>query len=271
VALATAAAGKPLDELYFNPARTVHSKNPAYYKHDLNGGSTFSTDMSAPGWNQSYAAADASGRAAIETAYRSYIAGLLYFWKTDPRFGALNAKVSRFGLCRDEFEDNGHWPYRMYVRESRRMIGEYVMNENDVMRNGRRPAISDAIAMGAYSVDSHIRRITWDYRPHAGGPARPSVVSEGFRIVRLPGFSPYPVAYRSLLPKRADAENLLNVVTLSTTAIAYASLRMEPTFMVIGQAAGTAAAMAAEANVPVQDVDVKALQDRLRDDGQVFH
>jgi len=271
VALATAAAGEPLDELYFNPARTVHSKNPTYYKHDLNGGSAFSTDMSMLGWNQAYATADKAGRAAIEAAYRSYVAGLLYFWQTDRRFGALNAKMSRFGLCRDEFADNGHWPYRLYVRETRRMIGEYVMNENDLMRNGRRPAISDGIAMGAYSVDSHIRRMTWAYRSFAGGALRPTVVSEGFRIVRLPGYAPYPVAYRSLLPKRGEADNLLNVGTLSTTAIAYASLRMEPTFMVIGQAAGTAAAMAAEANAPVQDVDVGALQDRLRQDGQIIH
>jgi hypothetical protein len=270
VALATAAAGKPLDELYFNPARTVRSKNPAYFKHDLNGGSAFSTDMSALGWNQAYAAADSAGRAAIETAYRSYVAGLLYFWQTDARFGALNAKVASFGLCRDEFADNGHWPYRLYVRETRRMVGEYVMNENDLMRNGRRPAIGDGIAMGAYSVDSHIRRITWANRSFNGGPMRPTVVSEGFRIVRLPGYAPYPVSYRSLLPKRIQADNFLNVATLSTTSIAYASLRMEPTFMVIGQAAGTAAAMAVDEGVSVHDVDVQRLQTQLRADGQVL-
>ncbi|MEK8031871.1 FAD-dependent oxidoreductase [Ideonella sp. DXS29W] len=269
VAQAAAAQGKPLDELYFNPARTVRSTNPRYFKGDLNGGSAFSTDMTSPVWNQAYADASSAGRSAIEAAYRGYIEGLLYFWQTDPRFGALNAKVARYGLCRDEFVDNGHWPYRLYVRESRRMLGEYVMNENDVLRNGRRAPIDDGIAMGAYSADSHIRRITWATISVGGAPARPTVVTEGFRIIRLPGFEPYPIAYRSLLPRRSEVENLLNVGTLSATSMAYSSLRMEPTFMMIGQAAGTAASMAAQANSAVHDVDVKGLQARLVADGQI--
>lgn len=272
VAVATATDGKtPLDELYFNPARTVRSADPTYYKHDLNGGSAFSTDMSALGWNQAYVSADASVRASIAAAYRSYIAGLLYFWQTDPRFGALNAKVARFGLCKDEFTDNDHWPYRLYTRETRRMVGEYVMNENDLMKNGRRPAIGDSIGMGAYSVDSHARRITWMHRSIGNGPARAMIVTEGFRIVRLPGYAPYPVSYRSLLPRRVEATNLLNPVTLSATSVAYASLRMEPTFMVLGQAAGTAAALALETGADVHDLDTRALQARLERDGQILH
>jgi hypothetical protein len=270
VAVAAAARGVALDGLYFKPARTVRSTNPDYFKYDLNGGSAFSTDMTLPEWNQAYATADQAGRATIKAAYRSYIEGLLYFWQTDPRFGVLNAKVARHGLCRDEFVDSGHWPDQLYVREARRMLGEYVMNENDLLLNGRRPAVGDSVAMGSYSSDSHIRRITWATLSINGAPARPTVVTEGFRLVRLPTHEPYPVAYRSLLPKRAQAQNLLNVGTLSATSMAFASLRVEPTFMVIGQAAGTAAAMAAEANAAVHDVDVKRLQTRLEADGQVL-
>jgi FAD dependent oxidoreductase len=267
VAVATAAQGKtPLDELYFNPYRTVRSKNRSYSKYDLNGGSTFSTDMSSLPWNQSYPEADGAARQSIAANYRQYIEGLLYFWQTDPRFGALNAKVSRFGYCADEFTDNAHWPYQLYVRETRRMVGEYVMNENDVMHNGRRAALPDSIAMGAYGLDSHIRRITT--MRVAGADL---VVSEGFRIVHPPADPRYRVAYRSLLPRRAEATNVLNPVTLSATSMAYSSLRMEPTFMVIGQAAGTAAALAIESAAAVQDVDVGSLQNRLLRDGQIIH
>lgn len=272
VAVAMAAGGRtPLDELYFNPARTVRSTNRSYFKHDLNGGSAFSTDMSALGWNQAYPTSGATDRAAIAKAYRSYIAGLLHFWQTDPRFGALNAKLARFGLCKDEFTDNDHWPYALYVREARRMVGEYVMNENDLLQNGRRSAISDSIGMGAYSMDSHIRRITVAHLSIGGGTPRDVVVTEGFRLVRLPDFTPYPVSYRSLLPKRAEVQNLLNPVTLSATSMAYSSLRMEPTFMVLGQAAGTAAALAVEGGQAVQDVSVSTLQARLQKDGQILH
>lgn len=266
VAVAMTSSGrKPLDELYFNPARTVFSKDRIHFKYDLNGGSTFSTDMSWPAWNQAYPAAGLPARADIATNYRQYMQGLLYFWQTDPRFGALNAKVGRFGLCADEFADNGHWPYQLYSRETRRMVGDYVMNENDVLTNGRRPGVPDSVAMGGYDMDSHIRRIT---TTRING--RDVVVSEGFRITRKSGDPRYPVAYRSLLPRRVQASNLLNPVTLSATSMAYSSLRMEPTFMALGQAAGTAASMAIEASVTVQDVDVPALQTRLRRAGQVL-
>lgn len=97
------------------------------------------------------------------------------------------------------------------------------------------------------------------------------IVTEGFRIVRLPGYAPYPVSYRSLLPRRVEATNLLNPVTLSATSVAYASLRMEPTFMVLGQAAGTAAALALETGADVHDLDTRALQARLERDGQILH
>lgn len=267
LAVAMASTGKKApDELFFNPASTVHSKDPAYFKHDLNGGAAFSTDMTAIGWNQDYPTASPSGREAIAGEYRRYIEGLLYFWQTDPRFGSLNAKVARFGYCADEFADNGHWPYHLYTRETRRMVGEYVMNENDVLRNGRRPVVPDSIGMGAYGMDSHIRRFT---TTRING--KDVVVTEGFRIVHQPNHAPYPIAYRSLLPRREQASNLLNPVTLSATSMAYSSLRMEPTFMVLGQAAGTAAAMAVDSGGAVHDLDIGSLQARLQQDGQILH
>jgi hypothetical protein len=271
VAVAMAASGSlPLDELYFNPRPTVRSADENYYKRDLNGGSVFSTDMSSPDWNQAYPLGSASQREAIAAAYKSYIQGLLYFWQADPRFGALNAKMASYGLCKDEFTDNDHWPYRLYTRETRRMVGEYVMNQNDVLQNGRRAKITASIGMGAYSMDSHIRQITVASLSFGGGAARDVVVSEGFKGLRIPGYTPYPVHYQSLVPQRAQATNLLNPVTLSATAMAYSSLRMEPAFMIFGQAAGTAAALASESKTSVQAIDVATLQSRLRSAGQIL-
>jgi hypothetical protein len=266
VAVALAFSGKmPLDELYFNPHPTVRSKNRDYFKYDLNGGPAFSTDVSAQGWNQPYPKADATQRAAIAAAYRSYGQGLLYAWRTDPRFGDLNAKLARFGYCADEFADNAHWPHALYVRESRRMAGEYVMNENDVSHNGRRPVPPDSIGMGSYGMDSHFRRLTT-----VKMNSRDVIVTEGFGVVHPQGDPRYRVPYRSLLPRRQEASNLLNPVTPSSTSMAFRSLRMEPTMMVLGQAAGTAAAMAVESTVGVQDVSVTALQSRLRQAGQIL-
>jgi len=271
VAVAMAASGRlPLDRLYFNPAPTVRSKDGVHFKHDLNGGSVFSTDMAALPWNQAFPTATPEARAAIAAAQRSYIQGLLYTWQTDPRFGALNAKVARFGLCKDEFVDNGNFPYRLYSRETRRMQGEYVMNQNDLFQNGRRPALTDSVALGGYNIDSHVRRITVALRSIKGSPPREMVVSEGFRIVQIPGDRMYPVSYRSLVPRRTEATNLLNPVTLSTTSIAYSSLRMEPTFMMLGQAAGAAAALAIETGAVVQDIDARELQRRLGSSGHVY-
>jgi hypothetical protein len=271
VAVAMAADGRvPLDKMYFNPAPTVRSKNGVQFKHDLNGGSVFSTDMSAPGWNQAYPTATPQEREAIAAAYKSYIQGLLYTWRTDPRFGALNSKVARFGLCKDEFVDNGNWPYRLYSRETRRMLGEYVMNQNDLFQNGRRSPITDSVALGGYNIDSHVRRITVAVRSIKGGPPREMVVSEGFRIVHIPDERMYPVSYRSLVPRRVEATNLLNPVTLSMTSIAYASARMEPTFMMLGQAAGMAANLAIETGAAVQDIDTGELQRRFSAAGHVY-
>lgn len=268
VAAALAARGLDLAQRMFNPAVTVASANRGYSKYDLNGGSTFSIDMTAPNLNQAYVEADEATRERIRADYRYYIQGLLYSWQTDPRYGGLNAKVARFGYCQDEFTDRGHWPHQLYVRVARRMFGEYVMNEADVLRNGRRPPIADVVGFGAYNIDMHT------YRYHVGpvdwpdGVRRDALVAEGFLIAHAPNDVPYPVPYRALIPRAADATNLLNPVTLSATNVAYSALRMEPTFMILGQSAGTAAALAVETGRDVQALDYATLRQRLLAAGQ---
>jgi hypothetical protein len=268
VAEALAARGIDLAQRMFNPAVTVASTDRAYYKYDLNGGSTFSIDMTAPDMNQAYVEGDEAARERIRAAYRSYIEGLLYFWQTDRRYGGLNAKIARFGYCLDEFTDRGHWPHQLYVRVARRMLGEYVMNEADVLQNGRRAAIQDSVGFGAYNIDMHT------YRYHVGpvnwpdGVRRDALVAEGFLIAHAPNDNPYPVPYRALIPRAADATNLLNPVTLSATNVAYSALRMEPTFMILGQSAGIAAALAVETGQEVQALDYATLRTRLRAAGQ---
>lgn len=259
--------GVDLATALFNPARTVRSRNASYSKHDLNGGSTFSIDMTGPGLNQSYVLGDETERQRIRQAYQDYIRGLLYFWQTDPRLGNLNQKVARFGLCEDEFTDRGGWPHQLYVRVGRRMIGEYVMNENDIMQNGRRAPAPEPIGYGAYNIDVHSVRyhaapVTWP-----DGSRRDAIVTEGFLIVNQPDNAPYPISYRSLTPPAGSATNVLSAVPVSATHIAYAAIRMEPTFMMLGQAAGTAASLAVESQQSVQAIAYGTLRQRLINGG----
>jgi hypothetical protein len=268
VAQALAQSGVALETAMFRPARTTLSRNRAYSKYDLNGGSTFSTDMTAPALNQAYVEATEEERELIRRAYRDYIAGLLYFWQTDARFGALNQKVARFGYCADEFTDRGGWPHRLYVREARRMRGEYVMNEADVMQNGRRPPVSDPVGFGAYDIDMHTYRyfaapVNWP-----DGTRRDAIVIDGFKIVRMPEDRPYPVSYRALIPQARDAVNFLNPVTLSATHVAYSSLRTEPALMMLGEATGIAASIAIAHGSAVQSIPYEELRNRLLAAGQ---
>ena len=158
--------------------------------------------------------------------------------------------MNAWGLCRDEFADNDHWPYQLYVREARRMVGEYVMSQKDIQTELTKP---DAIGMGSYNSDSHnVQR-----RPTADGAA---VENEGDMQVPV---TPYQIPYRIMLPRRAQATNLLVPVCVSATHVAYSTLRMEPQYMIIGHAAGVAAKMAIESAVAVQDIDAAALHARL--------
>jgi hypothetical protein len=164
--------------------------------------------------------------------------------------------MSQWGLAKDEFQDNGHWPHQVYVREARRMIGQYVMTEHDCLAKRKTP---NAVGMGSYTMDSHnVQR----YVTSEG-----YVQNEGDIGVKGP---PYQIAYGSLVPKKSECENLLVPVAVSSSHIAFGSIRMEPVFMILGQSAATAAALSLDRNVAVQDLDYQQLRERLIADGQVL-
>jgi FAD-dependent oxidoreductase family protein len=167
-----------------------------------------------------------------------------------------------WGLCADEFEDTGGWPHQLYVREGRRMLGDYVLTEHDLVES--RPH-ADVVALGSYNIDVREVARTWRLLPEY--TPTPAVFNEGYLSVPVP---PYPIPYRCLTPRREDATDLLVPVALSASHVAFSSLRMEPTWMMLGHAAGAAAAQAARRGVAVQDVDVPLLQQSLREQGQVL-
>src|SRR4051812_13360959 len=156
-----------------------------------------------------------------------------------------------WGLCRDEFTDTGGWPHQLYVRDARRMVGEYVLTEHDLVEP--RPH-DDVVAFGSYNIDIREVERTWRYLPEF--TRTPAVFNDGYLSVGVP---PYPIPYRSLIPKREDATDLLVPICLSASHVAFASVRMEPTLMLLGEAAGAAAAQAARREIAVQDVDVQEL------------
>jgi hypothetical protein len=218
-------------------------------KTDTNNNGAFSTDFI--GGSYDYPEADYRTRDGIWQAHVAYVQGFLYFLQNDPQVPrALHDEMAPWGLCKDEFTDTGNWPHQLYVREARRMIGEYVMSQKDIQTELTKP---DPIGMGSYNSDSHnVQRIV-----NAAG----FVENEGDMQVPV---TPYQIPFRMLLPKRAEATNLLVPVCFSATHVAYSTLRMEPQYMIIGQAAGVAAKMAVDGNLAVQDVDAKALTARLR-------
>ena len=224
-------------------------------KTDTNNNGAFSTDNI--GMNYDYPDGDYATRDRILQDHVVYQQGLMWFLANDPRLPeAVRREVGRWGLCRDEFGDNGGWPHQLYIREARRMISDYVMTQHNCQ--GRRVA-EDPVGLAAYGMDSHNTQ-RWVKDGHA--------INEG--DVQVHGFTPYPIAYRSIVPQRAECENLLAPVCLSASHIAYGSIRMEPVFMVLGQSAATAACLALEGGVPVQEVDRAALRERLLADRQVL-
>jgi hypothetical protein len=177
---------------------------------------------------------------------------------TNPRVPErIRSFVREWGLAKDEFADNGNWPYQLYIREGRRMVGEYVMTE----RNCRGTTIApDSIGMGSYTMDSHNVQRYVDSRGH--------VRNEGDIQVSI--LRQYPISYRSIVPRRGECENLIVPVCLSASHVAYGSIRMEPIFMILGQSSGVAACLAVRRGTSVQDVEYGSLRRRLDDLGQVL-
>lgn len=225
-------------------------------KTDTNNHGPFSTDNI--GMNYDFPDASYERRKEIWQEHREYQQGLLYFMANDPRMPEdVRKAVAEWGLAKDEFKDNGNWPHQMYIREARRMIGKYVMTEHELTKKRPTP---ESVGMGSYTIDSHnIQR----YITPEG-----YVQNEGDIGVSTNG--PYQISYGSLVPKKGQAANLFVPVCLSSSHIAYGSIRMEPVFMILGQSAATAAVMAIEGSIPVQDVPYEKLRERLLADGQVL-
>ena len=225
-------------------------------KTDTNNHGPFSTDNI--GMNYDYPEASYERRREIIREHEQYQKGLLWFIANDPRVPAdVRTAFGKWGLAKDEFRDNGHWPHQIYVREARRMIGRYVMTENELLK---RRATPEPVGMGSYGIDSHnIQR----YITPEG-----YVQNEGDIGVSTNG--PYQISYGSLAPKKGEADNLLVPVAVSSSHIAYGSIRMEPVFMILGQSAATAAVLAIEGKTAVQDVPYPKLEQRLRRDGQIL-
>jgi hypothetical protein len=212
-----------------------------------------------PGASHAWPEASYAQREKIAKEHEDYHRGLLHFLATDPRVPEkVRQDMQRFGLPKDEFTDNGGWPHQIYVREARRMVSDFVMTENHTF--GRQP-VAKSIGLGSYGTDVHeIRRIVKDG----------VVIREGKIATGRDGAPPYAVGYDAIVPKRTECENLLVPFALSCSHVAFASIRMEPVFMVTSQSAATAACQAIDDGKPVQEVDYAKLKTRLLADKQVL-
>ncbi|WP_198669898.1 FAD-dependent oxidoreductase [Cognataquiflexum aquatile] len=225
-------------------------------KTDTNNHGPFSTDYI--GKNYAYPEASYEERKTMIREHEDYQKGLMYFLANDPRVpDSVRMEMSKWGLAKDEFTDNGNWPHQIYVREARRMIGDYVMTEHEVL--GKRE-VPQSIGMGSYSLDSHNvqRFVTEDGL----------VQNEG--DIGVHPENPYSISYGTIVPKKRECENLLVPICVSSSHTAFGSIRMEPVFMILGQSAATAAVMAIDEKTAVQEVDYGKLNQKLKSDGQVL-
>jgi hypothetical protein len=239
-------------DLYPLPGKKLDGNNSIYGQVSLGlvGGSTT--------WH----AADAAERARLWEAHKQYTLEFLHFLRTDPAVPAkARADYAALGFCKDEFAATGHFPPALYVRESRRLQGLYVLSQKDIIDA---PSKDDPIAISSFPIDSHdCQRVALK----GGG-----VVNEGTILpVRVPGTGvgyAYQVPYRAILPRPEQCGNLLVPVALGSTHVAMSSLRIEGAWMAIGQASGVAAALAAKRGLKVQDLPYPELRTRLLAQGQ---
>ena len=218
-------------------------------KVDWNNMHAIGSDL--PGANWDYPEASYERRREIEREHETYIRGFLWTLSNSPRVPEkIRSQAAAYGLSKDEFTDNGGWPWMIYIREARRMVTDYVMTQHDC--EGKRAA-PDPVGLGSFGMDSHNVQIFVDEQGHAQG--------EG-TIWRVPP-KPYGISYRSIIPRRGECENLLSPVCLAATHVAHGSIRMEPVFMTLGQSAAIAAGAALDAKVGVQDLAYSLLRERL--------
>jgi len=228
-------------------------------KYDLNNRGPFSTDLLGQNW--SYPEASEEERQKIRLAHENYTKGLLYYLTSDPEVpDNIKKSMQTVGYCKDEFSDNKNWPYELYIREARRLVGEYVLNQNDMSMEAVKP---DPIALASCPIESHhVQRLTIATNSKKSkDSAKTSIVkNEGW----VSGYvTPYQIPYRSITPKQKECGNLLVPVALSASHIANSSLRMEPTYMILGQSAGLAASLAAKQNLAVQQIRYAELKKLL--------
>ena len=224
-------------------------------KADINNNGAFSTDYIGKSWD--YPNASYTRREQIWRDHEEYTKELFWFLAHDSRVPpSLQKEANEWGLAKDEFLDTDHWPNQLYIREARRMVGEYVMSQKDIQTELNKP---DSIGMGSYNSDSHnVQRVV-----NKDG----SVRNEGDMQVAV---EPYQIPYRVLVPRKNEVRNLLVPVCFSATHVAYSTLRMEPQYMILGQAAGVAAAMAIRGSLAVQDIDTAALARTLVEHGAIL-
>jgi len=225
-------------------------------KTDTNNRLGFSTDF--VGQNYDYPDASYAERDAIVARHLLYQQGLMWTLANHPRMPeSVREAISKWGMSKDEFAEGGGWQEQLYIREARRMVSDLVMTQNHCQHN---EPVEMSVGMGAYTMDSHNVQRHVDESGH--------VRNEG--DVQVGGFPPYPIGYQAIVPKREECGNLLVPICLSASHMAFGSIRMEPVFMVLGQSAATAASLAIDAGVTVQEVSYDLLQKRLEDDGQIL-
>ncbi len=225
-------------------------------KYDVNNLGPISTDFI--GGNYEYPDGDYKKREEIRNNHKEYIQGLLYFISNDLSVPAeLREDVKKWGYAADEFTDNDYWPYQIYIREARRMVGDFVLTESDVREKITK---YDSIGMGSYGIDTHNvqRYVTMDG----------FVLNEG--ELQVPVLTPYEIPYRVMMPKISEADNLIVSVCISASHIAYSTVRMEPQFMIMGEAAGIAAAISIEEENKVQNINYKTLKEKLINNAAVL-
>lgn len=225
-------------------------------KTDTNNLGAFSTDFI--GANYEYPEATYTGRAKILTAHRNYQKGLMWTLANHPRIPEeIRNEIARWGLAKDEFVKGNGWQDQLYIREARRMISDVVMNQNYCLGS---IIAAESIGMGAYNMDSHHTQRYIDKNGY--------VKNEGDVQVRIP--NPYPISYKSIVPKKSECSNLFVPVCLSASHIAFGSIRMEPVFMVLGQSAAIAACIAIDKNCDAQDVSYIELEINLQKNRQIL-
>jgi hypothetical protein len=241
---------------YLKDIRQVisHHNLPGSLKRELNNCQFSFVSMSIPGAQTPWAEASFEEREKIHQQYRDYTHGMLWFLKTDERVPArMREEMAQYGFCKDEWQDNDHWPWYLYIRAARRMKGPYILTQADVTEKRKK---EDVIHIGSHYIDSHhVTRYAVD-KDHFINGGR--MWQEGRR---------FDIPYRAITPRAEECENLLVPVCVSASNVAFAAIRLEPTWMHLGEVSGMAAAQAIAEDEVVQGIDIAKLQARIAEAG----